>query len=252
MKRLAGKTALVTGASSGIGRAIATRFQAEGATLLLMDITEAAVEGGEPTHKVLNARFFQGDVSREADVEQAVRLAALPTGRLDIVVNDAVIRSGKKLTDTSLDEWNRVMEVNVTGVFLICRAAVRRMLTQDIRNEARGRIVNISSQHGMISSPEDFSYGVSKSAVVYLTRQIASDYGRDSIICNAVAPGKILTGKGGRAVEPRWIDYSNARTPLPRLGRSEDVANAALFLASDEATFITGENLMVDGGWMAY
>lgn len=251
MKRLAGKTALVTGASSGIGRAIATRFQAEGATLLLMDITEAAVESGEPTHKVLNAPFFQGDVSREADVEEAVRLAGLPTGRLDIVVNDAVIRSGKKLTDTSLDEWNRVMEVNVTGVFLMCRAAVRRMLTQDIRNEARGRIVNISSQHGMISSPEDFSYGVSKSAVVYLTRQIASDYGRDSIICNAVAPGKILTGKGGRAVEPRWIDYSNARTPLPRLGRSEDVANAALFLASDEATFITGENLMVDGGWMA-
>jgi NAD(P)-dependent dehydrogenase (short-subunit alcohol dehydrogenase family) len=248
MRRLAGKTALITGASSGIGRAIATRFHAEGAVLLLMDITEAVVEGGEPTHKILGVPFFQGDVSNEKDVEEAVRLAALPTGRL---VNDAVIRSGKKLTDTSLDEWNRVMEVNVTGVFLMCRAAVRRMLTQDIRNEARGRIVNISSQHGMISSPEDFSYGVSKSAVVYLTRQIASDYGRDSIICNAVAPGKILTGKTGRAIEPRWIDYSNARTPLPRLGRSEDVANAALFLASDEATFITGENLMVDGGWMA-
>ena len=78
-----------------------------------------------------------------------------------------------------------------------------------------------------------------------------ADYGKDSIICNAVAPGKILTGKGGRAVEPRWIDYSHRRTPLPRLGRSEDVANAALFLASDESTFITGENLMVDGGWMA-
>ena len=88
----------------------------------------------------------------------------------------------------------------------------------------------------MIAAPEDCSYGVSKSAVVYLTRQIAADYGKDSIICNAVAPGKILTGKGGRAVEPRWLDYSHARTPLPRLGRSEDVANAALFLASDEAT----------------
>ena len=103
----------------------------------------------------------------------------------------------------------------------------------------------------MIASPEDCSYGVSKSAVVYLTRQIAADYGKDNIICNAVAPGKILTGKGGRAVEPRWIDYSHRRTPLPRLGRPEDVANAALFLASDEASFITGENLMVDGGWMA-
>jgi NAD(P)-dependent dehydrogenase (short-subunit alcohol dehydrogenase family) len=251
MKRLDGKTALITGASSGIGRAIAKRFQDEGATLLLMDVTDKVVEGGEPTHRMLNAAFFQGDVSKEADVEEAVRQAALPTGRLDIVVNDAVVRIGKKLTDTSLDEWNQVMAVNLTGVFLMCRTAVRRMLTQEIRNESRGRIVNISSQHGMISSPEDCSYGVSKSAIVYLTRQIASDYGRDSIICNAVAPGKILTGKSGRAVDPRWLDYSHARTPLPRLGRSEDVANAALFLASDEATYITGENLMVDGGWMA-
>ena len=251
MKRLEGKTALVTGASSGIGRAIAKKFHAEGATLLLMDVTEEVVEGGEPTHRILNVPFFQGDVSLEADVEEAVSRATQPTGRLDIVVNDAVIRVGKPLVETSLEEWNRVMAVNVTGVFLMCRTAVRQMLKQEIRNEARGRIVNISSQHGMIAAPEDCSYGVSKSAVVYLTRQIAADYGKDNIVCNAVAPGKILTGKGGRAVEPHWIEYSHARTPLPRLGRSEDVANAALFLASDEATFITGENLMVDGGWMA-
>ena len=251
MKRLQGKTALITGASSGIGRAIAGKFHAEGARLLLMDVTEQVIEGGEPTHKILNVPFFQGDVAKEADVEEAVRRAAEPARRLDIVVNDAVVRVGKPLVDTSLEEWNRVMAVNVTGVFLMCRAAVRRMLTQDIRNEVRGRIVNISSQHGMIAAPGDCSYGVSKSAIVYLTRQIAADYGKDSIICNAVAPGKILTGKGGRAVEPRWIEYSHARTPLPRLGRSEDVANAALFLASDEATFITGANLMVDGGWMA-
>ena len=103
----------------------------------------------------------------------------------------------------------------------------------------------------MIASPEDCSYGVSKSASSTSRARSRSTTRKDSIICNAVAPGKILTGKGGRAVEPRWIDYSHARTPLPRLGRSEDVANAALFLASDEATFITGENLMVDGGWMA-
>lgn len=251
MKRLQGKTALITGASSGIGRAIAGKFHAEGARLLLMDVTEQVIEGGEPTHKILNVPFFQGDVAKEADVEEAVRRAAESARRLDIVVNDAVVRVGKPLVDTSLEEWNRVMAVNVTGVFLMCRAAVRRMLTQDIRNEVRGRIVNISSQHGMIAAPGDCSYGVSKSAIVYLTRQIAADYGKDSIICNAVAPGKILTGKGGRAVEPRWIEYSHARTPLPRLGRSEDVANAALFLASDEATFITGANLMVDGGWMA-
>ena len=190
MKRLAGKTALITGASSGIGRAIARKFHEEGAALVLMDITEQVVEGGEPTHKILDVPFYQGDVSKEADVERAVRLAASSTGRLDIVVNDAVVRAGKPLTETSLEEWNHVMAVNVTGVFLICRAAVRRMLTQEIRNEARGRIVNISSQHGMIAAPEDCSYGVSKSAIVYMTRQIAADYGKDNIICNAVAPGK--------------------------------------------------------------
>jgi NAD(P)-dependent dehydrogenase (short-subunit alcohol dehydrogenase family) len=245
MKRLDGKTALITGAASGIGRAIAKRFHEEGARVVLMDVTDQVLEGGEPTHKLLGVPWIKGDVSQEADVEEAVRYATAITGRLDILVNDAVIRLGKKLTDASLEEWNRVMAVNVAGVFLMCRAAVHQMLKQEVRNEARGRIVNISSQHGMISSPEDIAYGTSKAAVVYMTRQIASDYGKDQIICNAVAPGKILTGKGGRAVEPRFIDYSHARTPLPRLGRSEDVANAALFLASDEATYITGENLMV-------
>jgi NAD(P)-dependent dehydrogenase (short-subunit alcohol dehydrogenase family) len=103
----------------------------------------------------------------------------------------------------------------------------------------------------MIACPEDIAYGTSKSAVVYITRQIAVDYAKDLIICNAVAPGKIVTGKAGRAAEPRWMDYSRARTPMPRLGTPDDVASAALFLASDEATFITGENILVDGGWMA-
>jgi NAD(P)-dependent dehydrogenase (short-subunit alcohol dehydrogenase family) len=251
MRRLEGKTALITGASSGIGRAIAAKFAEEGAQLLLMDVTETVREGGEPTHRILNAPFFQGDVSSEVDAAEAVRRAAAPTGRLDILVNDAVYNIGGKLADTSLAEWNRSLEVNLTGVFLMCRAAIHQMQRQEIRNEVRGRIVNISSQHGMIAAPEAAAYGTTKAGVVYLTRQVAVDYAKDLIICNAVAPGKILTGKTGRAIEPRWIEYSHARTPLARLGRSEDVANAVLFLASDEATFITGENLMVDGGWMA-
>ena len=195
--------------------------------------------------------FFRGDVANEADVEEAVRRAAAPRNRLDIVVNDAVVRSGKTLTDTSLEEWNRVMAVNVTGVFLMCRAAVRRMLGQEIRNEARGRIVNISSQHGMIAAPRDIAYGTSKSGVVYITRQIATDYAREGIICNAVAPGKIMTGKGGREDEQEWLDLWQSRTPMPRLGEPDDVARAALWLASDQATFVTGINLMVDGGWSA-
>ena len=255
-KRLAGKSVLITGASSGIGRAIARRFAVEGAKLMLADLTMDVREGGTPTLELLRADgyevdFIQIDVASEDDTVRVVQQTVARYGRLDVLVNDAAIGTGKRLTDTSLAEWDRTLAVNLTGVFLMSRAAVNQMLTQDIRNEARGRLVNISSQHGMIACPEDIAYGTSKSGVVYMTRQIAADYAKDHIICNAVAPGKIVTGKPGRAAESRWMDYSTSRTPMPRLGRPDDVANAALFLASDEATFMTGENILVDGGWMA-
>jgi NAD(P)-dependent dehydrogenase (short-subunit alcohol dehydrogenase family) len=228
--------------------------------VVIADVTTAVREGGAQTHELLAAEglhveHIACDVSREADCEAAVAHAVARHGRLDILVNDAAIGLGKPLLDCTREEWDRVLAVNLTGVFLMCRAAVRHMVTQAPPRpdgEARGRIVNISSQHGMVAAPEDVAYGTSKAGVVYLTRQIAVDYAARGIVCNAVAPGKILTGKTGRAVEPRWLDYSHARTPMPRLGRPEDVANAALFLASDDAAYITGENLMVDGGWMAF
>ncbi|MGW9330004.1 SDR family NAD(P)-dependent oxidoreductase [Bosea sp. NPDC055594] len=256
MTRLSGKVTIITGASSGIGRAIALRFASEGARLVLVDRTEEVREGGGPIETVLRREghdiaFLKADVATEEDVERVVDEATRRFGRLDVLVNNAAIGVGKPLVETSLAEWNRVLAVNLTGPFLMARAAVRQMMTQEIRNEARGRIVNISSQHGMIAAPEDIAYGTSKSGVVYMTRQIAADYARHGIICNAVAPGKILTGKTGRAVEERWLEYSRNRTPWPRFGRPDDVASAALFLASDEANFITGENLLVDGGWMA-
>lgn len=256
MTRLSGKVTIITGASSGIGRAIALRFASEGARLVLVDRTEEVREGGEPIETVLRREghdiaFLKADVATEEEVERVVDEATRRFGRLDVLVNNAAIGVGKPLVETSLAEWNRVLAVNLTGPFLMARAAVRQMMTQEIRNEARGRIVNISSQHGMIAAPEDIAYGTSKSGVVYMTRQIAADYARHGIICNAVAPGKILTGKTGRAVEERWLEYSRNRTPWPRFGRPDDVASAALFLASDEANFITGENLLVDGGWMA-
>jgi len=257
MARLEGRSVVITGAASGIGRAIALRFAAEGAKLVLADLTTAVREGGEPTIDLLRtqgavADFVQTDVADEAAAQQAVDAAVQRDGRIDVLVNNAAIGNGKMLADTTLDEWNRVMAINLTGVFLMARAAVRAMLKQDGNEEGvRGRLVNISSQHGMVACPEDVAYGTSKAGVVYITRQIAVDYAEAGIICNAVAPGKIITGKTGRAIEPRWMDYSASRTPLPRLGRPADVASAALFLASDEASFITGENLLVDGGWMA-
>lgn len=254
--RLQDRTAVVTGAASGIGRAIARRFAAEGAFVVVADVTETPREGGAPTVEGIReaggaAVFLACDVTQNADLEAAVARATAERGRLDVMVNNAAIGGDTPLHETSEADWDRVMAVNAKGVFLGCRAAVRQMLGQAPRGETRGRIVNISSQHGMIRAPNDFAYGVGKAAVVYMTRQIAGDYAEHGIVCNAVAPGKILTGKTGPAIAPETLAYSQSRTPWPRLGKPEDVANAALFLASDEASYVTGENLMVDGGWMA-
>jgi NAD(P)-dependent dehydrogenase (short-subunit alcohol dehydrogenase family) len=254
--RLAGKTAIVTGASSGIGRAISLLFAQEGAIVIAADVTTDVVEGGTPVIDELrkiseDAVFMTADISKQSEVQVLFDDVAKRYGRVDILVNNAVVRGGSSLVDTDEAEWDRVTDVNLKGAYLCLRAAVRQMLTQEIVDEARGRIVNITSQHGMIAAPGDFAYGVSKAGMVYMTKQVASDYGHESIICNAVAPGKILTGKGGRAVDPEMLDYSRSRTPLPRLGKPIDVARAVLFLASAEATYVTGHNLMVDGGWMA-
>ena len=254
--RLKDRTAVVTGAASGIGKAIAVRLAAEGAFVVLADLGETPREGGATTRETIvgnggNCEFRRCDVASTEDLSAAIAAAVARGGRLDIMVNNAAIGTDTPLLETTEADWDRVMAVNAKGVFLGCREAVRQMLAQPPVGEVRGRIVNISSQHGMIRAPNDFAYGVGKAAVVYMTRQIAGDYAADGIVCNAVAPGKILTGKTGRAVAPEMLEYSQSRTPWPRLGRPEDVANAVLFLASDEASYITGENLMVDGGWMA-
>jgi len=256
--RLEGKTAVITGGASGIGRAIAILFAEEGANVVIGDLTTEVREGGEPTHEVINgaggqALFEICDVSAWADVDALVSLAVARFRSLDIMVNNAAtLGGGTKLLDTTEEDWDRVMAINAKGVFFGCKRAVQQMLTQPVRGDARGRIVNISSQHGMVCAPGKIAYGTGKAAAVYITRQVAVDYAEDHIICNAVAPGRVLTGKplDGPGADP--LEYSRMRTPMPRLGKPGDVASAALFLASDEATYITGHNLMVDGGWMAY
>jgi NAD(P)-dependent dehydrogenase (short-subunit alcohol dehydrogenase family) len=254
--RLKDHTAVVTGAASGIGRAIAIRFAAEGAYVLLADLAEETRGGGPTTLDVIraaggNADFLRADVSDWDDVQALVAHVVSRHNRLDVIVNNAAIGDGGRLTETSEATWDRTMAVNLKGVFFGCKASAKQMLTQERRGEVRGRIVNISSQHGMISSPNHLAYGVSKAGVVYMTRQIASDYAKDGIVCNAIAPGKILTNMGDHVPTLDQLAYATSRTPWPRLGQPEDVASAAIFLASPEATYITGENLMVDGGWMA-
>jgi glucose 1-dehydrogenase len=256
MALLGGKVAIVTGASSGIGRAIAVRYAAEGAKVALADLRETAIEGGEPTLDLIRrsggeAFFAATDVAFWDQIDRLIGETVGRFGRLDVMVNNAATFAGATLLETTEEQWNRVMAVNLTGVFFGCKRAIQQMLTQAPVGEVRGRIVNISSQHGMVAAPRDCAYGVSKAGAAYITRQIAVDYAKDLIVCNAVAPGKILTRESGPAVAPDALERARRRTPWPRLGRPDDVAGAALFLASDLASFVTGTNLMVDGGWMA-
>jgi glucose 1-dehydrogenase len=253
MALLGGKIAIVTGASSGIGRAIAVGFAAEGARVVVADITEEPLEGGMPTRELIgDACVFQRtDVAVWEDVNALVARTVERFGRLDIMVNNAAIFSGTALLETSEAQWEQVMAVNMTGMFRGCKRAVAQMRTQAPVAEVRGRIINLGSQQGIVTSPRDTAYGVSKAGAIYITRQIAVDYAKDLIVCNSISPGKVVTGKPGLPMDPALLENARRRTPWPRLGRPEDIANAAVFLASDRATFITGANLVVDGGWLA-
>jgi len=255
-KMLDGKVAIVTGASSGIGRAIALGFAAEGAAVVIADIVETPLEGGESTLDLLRdagatASFEKTDVGRWEDIDRLVSSAVARHGRLDVMVNNAAIYSGTPLLDTTLEQWDQVMSVNLTGMFHGCKRAVQQMLTQEPRHEVRGRLINLGSQQGIVTAPRDTPYGVSKAGAIYLTKQIAVDYAQDLIVCNCISPGKIVTGQAGEPSDPARLENARRRTPWPRLGRPQDIANAAVFLASDRATYITGANLVVDGGWLA-
>jgi len=254
------RCAIVTGSSSGIGRAIAQRLAREGFAVILADLRPDPLTGGEPTEDLIRrdggrGEFIQTDVSRRPDCERVVSEAVGRQGGLDVLVNNAVLAGAhsKPLLLTEDADWEAMMGVNVRGPFFLCQAAVRQMLTQPLRGDVRGRIINITSQHGMVGAPGHFAYAVGKGALVQMTRQIAVEHGRDGIICNAVAPGKIITGApGDLSQDEQSLAYVRSRTPFARLGEPSDVASAVAFLASDQATYISGINLLVDGGWMAY
>jgi NAD(P)-dependent dehydrogenase (short-subunit alcohol dehydrogenase family) len=169
------------------------------------------------------------------------------------MVNNAILagRHSKGLLETEEEDWDAIMAVGLRGVFLCCKRAIQQMLTQEPVAEARGRILNLSSQHGMVGVPGHVAYAAAKGGVVNLTRQLAVDFGPRGVMVNAIAPGKILTAPDEPDTE-EVIEYSRTRTPFFRLGQPEDVATAAVFLASDDCSYISGTNLLVDGGWMAY
>jgi NAD(P)-dependent dehydrogenase (short-subunit alcohol dehydrogenase family) len=216
-------------------------------------------EGGLPTHELINdnggeAVFVEADASRWDDIDRLVEAAVGNGRRLDVMVNNAILagRHSKGLLETEEEDWDAIMAVGLRGVFLCCKRAIQQMLTQEPVAEARGRILNLSSQHGMVGVPGHVAYAAAKGGVVNLTRQLAVDFGPRGVMVNAIAPGKILTAPLDEPDTEEVIEYSRTRTPFFRLGQPEDVAAAAVFLASDDCSYISGTNLLVDGGWMAY
>jgi 3(or 17)beta-hydroxysteroid dehydrogenase len=248
--RLSRKVALVSGGARGIGAATARLFAQEGARVVLGDLlepegriveVEIGAGGGE-------AAFVHLDVTSERDWDHAVAMAASRFGRLDILVNNAGIGGAGRLEDTTLEDWNRVMDVNAKGVFLGTKAAIPAM-----RRAGAGSIVNISSQLGLVgmddSSPQ---YQASKGAVRLLTKLTALQYAKERIRANSVHPGPIVTPMtAGRRADPATRERMVSRIPLGRYGEADEVAYGVLYLASDEARFVTGSELVIDGGWTA-
>ncbi len=248
--RLEGKVAVITGAASGIGRATAQVFAREGARLMLGDVDEAGVrqvaagivrDGGA-------AESMRTDVSVGADVRRLVDGAVERYGRLDIIFNNAGIGMGGSIIDRDEEDFDRVVGVNLKGVFLGCKYALPHFLN----NPTGGAIVNMSSNGGLIGRPADPLYVATKHGVMGLTKSLALAYADKRVRVNAVCPGPIDTpmiwqGLPADADREEYIRRLVAACPTPRMAAPEEVANAALFLASDEASFVSGVGLAVDG-----
>lgn len=244
---LQGRGVVVTGVASGLGSALAQEFAAEGARVLGCDVSDdagAAVMDGIGAYR-------HTDVSREAEVEALVDDAVRRFGRLDVMVNNAAIQVEQELADTSEEQLDRVLAVNLKGPFFGCKHAIRAM-----RDAGGGAIVNVSSVLAMAGDPMLAAYGAAKGGVLAMTKSAAVKYGRDNIRCNAVCPGDIQTplveAYFAAADDPAALRaQADSEYPLGRIGQPQEVARAVLFLASNDARFVTGESLVVDGGLLA-
>ncbi len=250
--RLKGKIAVITGASSGIGRATAILFAREGARVICVDVDE---KGGIQTVDMINqekqdASFIRADVSNSEEVQQMAKKCEQSVRQVDILFNNAGV-PGETLDQTTEESWRRVVDINLTGPFLACMQALPQM-----RKQGGGNILNTSSIGGLQATGRSPSYTATKGGLAMLTRALARNLGKDNIRVNCICPGSVETGltdafMGFPATKEQWQAKraaSLSRIPLGRVAAPEDIAAAALFLASDEAKNITGQALMVDGG----
>jgi NAD(P)-dependent dehydrogenase (short-subunit alcohol dehydrogenase family) len=246
---LSNKVALVTGGSSGIGRAIALKLSQAGAKVAILDIKECEDLLDEIGRD--KARFYRCDVTSAEEVKETVNRVYEDFGRIDIVVNAAGIIIRKDVVETSEEEWDRVLNVNLKGPFLVSKYSIPYMI-----RGGGGSIVNIASGWGLKGGPKAAAYCASKGGLVNMTRAMAIDHGRNGIRVNCVAPGDVDTPmlrSEAKQLGISWEDFLRdaSNRPLARIGRPEDIANAVLFLASDMASWITGATLVVDGGGIA-
>lgn len=253
MNSLKGKSALITGAASGIGRAIALTFAGEGASVAIADrdTTKGKSVAREIEQLGRPSVFVACDVTRADDCRKAVQQTAEAFGKLDLLVNNAGIIARRSVVELDEKDWDRVMDVNVKSVYLMSKFAIPIM-----RAGGGGSIINTSSGWGLVGGPDAAVYCASKGAVVLLTKAMAIDFGSDGIRVNCLCPGDTDTDmlrEEARQLGEAEADVlaASASRPLGRVGTPEDIARAALFLATDDSAYVSGTTLVVDGGGLA-
>ncbi|GAA2751672.1 MULTISPECIES: SDR family NAD(P)-dependent oxidoreductase [Kitasatospora] len=248
--RLAGKAAVITGAARGIGRATAELFAAEGARLVLTDVDGAALDAAHRALPGAEVRTVVGDVSVAEDAETMISAAVDAYGRIDVLVANAGVIPLQNVLEATPEDWDRVMAVDGRGMFLTCKYAIEWMI-----GSGGGSIVCLSSISGLAGQADQAVYGPAKFVATGLTKHLAVEWAARGIRVNAVAPGTIRTDRVRALADepggPEYLEAIVAQHPMARLGEPEEVARAILFLASDEASFITGAVLPVDGGYLA-
>jgi gluconate 5-dehydrogenase len=247
--KLAGKVALITGATRGLGKAMALALAGEGAAIALVARNRGALEkSAEAVWRTgSGAQVFQADVTSESQVLRLENEVTEAFGRVQILVNNAGINIRKQLTEFTLDEWRRVLDASLTSTFLMCRAFVPHM-----KGTGYGRVINLASTMAHVSIPGRSAYSASKSAILGLTRALALELAPEGITVNAISPGPFATEMNTPLIEnPELNAQFVARIPLGRWGRVEEVGQLAVYLCSPEAGFITGTDVLIDGGWCA-
>jgi meso-butanediol dehydrogenase/(S,S)-butanediol dehydrogenase/diacetyl reductase len=238
------KTAIVTGGATGIGKAIAEKFTERGASVVIAGRSEAA---GEETAAELDCTFHRCDVSEYAQVEALVEWTVDEFGGLDVVVNNVGVGQSGSVEEMSLEEWQTVIQVNLTGVMYGARAAMPHL------KESDGAIVNVASIFGLVGGPGAPAYSAAKGGVVNLTRELAVDYASEGVRVNSICPGFVETPMTDEYLDQeQFYEFVRGQTPLGRVAEPEEISGLVAFLASDEASYITGANIPVDGGWTAH